>query len=146
MTLYQVQNVLERNGFRFQMTDDKRTAMAYRMVQGRASADDGQITFDVAIPPDQQHVIYANYKYPAVSADELAQEIAGAANIVESKRCVVSNDDTHAIGLTISQTIFECGLQRFVVETQEFSELQARQMGITNRRTTTLKFEIGTLR
>ena len=91
---------------------------------------EGQITFR------NGHVVYADYQTPAAnSADDLAQEIAGAIESMETKTCTVSNYTAHGTGGGFSQSIFACGAKRFNVMT-------VQELGSTVRRVN-VNIEIG---
>ena len=77
--------------------------------------EDGQITFNKDPEP---HVVFASYNLPDVkTAEELAKEIAFAVDSMDSKVCVASNFSARGTGGGHSDTVFECGLQRFEVST-----------------------------
>jgi hypothetical protein len=110
------------------LPDSKDTALVYR--NGESDDFEGQITFGTG------HVIYADFHMPNVhSADELAQEIAGAVDSMETKTCEASNYSAHGTGGGFSQSIFDCGSRRFnVMTTQVFG---------SNTRTINVNIEIG---
>src|SRR5579862_129971 len=109
MTFDQVQRRLSDGGRHIKMLDDKVTALVYP--NGSVDAE-GQITFRAG------QVIYADYQMPNVhTADDLAQEIAGAVDSMENKVCMLSNFSSHGTGGSHSEIIFKCGLKRFVVYT-----------------------------
>jgi hypothetical protein len=55
----------------------------------------------------------------ARNAAELAQELAGAVENMQTKACVVRNYTSHGTGGGVSQTIFDCGSKSFDVMTVE---------------------------
>jgi hypothetical protein len=113
MTVEQVEQHLAQAALHTKpLSEDKNNVLVY--LNGGNS--EGQIAFG------NGHVVYADYQMPVVnSADELAQEIAGAVDSMETKTCAVSNYTAHGTGGGFSQSIFECGSKRFNVMTvQEF--------------------------
>jgi hypothetical protein len=128
MTLEQVQQHLAEASRHIEMHSDKVTALVY--INGEANDFEGQITFA------NGRVIYADFHMPNIrSADELAQEIAGAVDNMESKTCDASNYSAHGTGGGFSQIIFECGSRRFNVMT-------VQQLGSATR-TVNVNIEIG---
>jgi len=112
MTVEQVVQNLAGAARHIQTVSDKYTALVYR--NGESDDFEGQITFG------NGHVIYADYHMlNAHSADDLAQEIAGAVGNMETKACEVSNYSAHGTGGGFSQSIFECGSRRFNVMTTQ---------------------------
>ena len=112
MTVEQVEQHLSEGGRRIQFLSDKETAIVYR--NGVTDDFEGQITFRSG------HVIYADYHMPnALNADDLAQEIAGAVDDMETKTCTISNFTAHGTGGGHSDSIFECGARRFTVYTMQ---------------------------
>jgi hypothetical protein len=112
MTVEQVEQHLAEAARHIQLLSDKETALVYR--NGEADDVEGQVTFRSG------HVIYADFKMPnARSADELAQEIAGAVDSMQIKTCTISNYAAHGTGGGFSESIFECGSRRFNVQTTQ---------------------------
>jgi hypothetical protein len=110
MTVEQVEQHLAEAARHIKKGSDKDTALVY--LNGESTDFEGQITFASG------HVIYADYHMPTVSnADELAQEIAGAVDNMETKTCEASNYSAHGTGGGFSQIIFQCGSRRFNVMT-----------------------------
>src|SRR2546426_921470 len=72
----------------------------------------------------------------ASDAHELAQQIAGAVESMDSKECRVSNFSGHGTGGGYSETRFDCGAKGFEVMTVE-------PMGTKERYTPELKMTIG---
>jgi len=103
MTVQQVEQRLSEAGRHIQFLSDKKTAIVY--VGGNSAGDsEGQVTFSRGI------VIYAEFQMSSVqSADELAQEIAGAVDSMDTKTCAISNYSSHGTGGGFSQSIFDCG-------------------------------------
>ncbi|SRR6266849_592112 len=128
MTVEDVERHLADAARHMKTLSDKDTALVYR--NGETDDFEGQITFGTG------HVIYADFHMPNVhSADELAQEIAGAVDSMETKTCEASNYSAHGTGGGFSQSIFECGSRRFnVMTTQVFG---------SNMRTINVNIEIG---
>ena len=123
MTVEQVEQQLSQAARHIQMLPDKQTALVYQ--NGVTDDFDGQITFGGG------HVIYADYQMAnAHSADELAQEIAGAVDSMENKTCTISNYASHGTGGGFSESRFECGLQRFTVHTMRLLGSSARIMSV----------------
>lgn len=92
------------------ISPDKNSVVVYP--NGGDTDFEGQITFG------NGRVVYADYQMPvANSADDLAQEIAGAIDSMETKRCTGSNYAAHSTGGGFSQSIFDCGSKRFNVMT-----------------------------
>ena len=124
MTIEQVQEQLSGAGWHIQILADKKTAMVDR------NADSGQVRFS------DGRAIYAEYQMPEVqSADELAQEIAGAVDSMETKTCAASNSSSHGTGGGVSQSIFECGPRSFNIQTLEVFG--------SSRRTVNVNIQIG---
>jgi len=112
MTVGQVEQRLSVAARHLQMLSDKETALVYQ--NGVTDAFEGQITFGGG------RVIYAAYQMPnAFTADELAQEIAGAVDSMHEKSCVISNYAAHGTGGGFSESTFECGGKRFSVHTMQ---------------------------
>jgi hypothetical protein len=64
------------------------------------------------------HVIYSQFEMPdAHSFDELAQEIAGTVDNMETKTCTISNFASHGTGGGRTDSVFDCGSKRFNAET-----------------------------
>jgi hypothetical protein len=128
MTVEEVERHLADAARHIKTLSDKDTALVYR--NGETDDFEGQITFRA------RHVVYADFHMPNVhSADELAQEIAGAIDTMETKTCEASNYTAHGTGGGFSQSIFECGSRRFnVMTTQVFG---------SNMRTIHVNIEIG---
>lgn len=114
MTVEQVEQSLQ-GGSRYMKTIPgyKDSTLVY--VNGQSNpTSEGQIIFS------NGRVTYADYKMPDVSnADELAQEIAGAVDEMETKTCIISNYTAHGTGGGFSQSTFECGARRFLVMTTQ---------------------------
>src|SRR2546423_3868071 len=76
MTVEEVERHLADAARHMKTLSDKNTALVYR--NGETDGFEGQITFGI------RHVIYADFHMPDVhSADDLAQEIAGAVDSME---------------------------------------------------------------
>jgi hypothetical protein len=69
-------------------------------------------------------------------AHELAQEIAGAVDGLDSKECRISNFSGHGTGGGYSETRFDCGVKSFEVLTVE-------PLGTNERYPPELKLTIG---
>jgi hypothetical protein len=112
MTVEEVEQHLAGAARHIQFLSDKVTAIVYK--NGVTDDTEGQITFGGG------RVIYADYHMPdAKTADDLAQEIAGAVDSMETKTCTVSNYSAHGTGGGFSQSIFDCGSRRFNVMTTQ---------------------------
>jgi hypothetical protein len=123
MTVEQAEQRLAESSRHIQFLSDKETATVYQ--NGVTDDFEGQITFGGG------HVIYADYHLPnARTADELAQEIAGAVDSMETKTCTISNFAAHGTGGGHSDTIFECGARRFVVFTMQTLGSNARTINV----------------
>jgi hypothetical protein len=110
MTVEQVEQHLSEAARHIRFLSDKETSLVYQ--NGVTDDFEGQITFGGG------HVIYADYHLPnAKTADELAQEIAGAVDSMETKTCTISNYAAHGTGGGHSESLFECGSRRFSVFT-----------------------------
>jgi hypothetical protein len=110
MSVQQVEQHLSEAGRHIQFLPDKRTAIV--SVSGNPGDSEGQVTFSGG------RAIYAEFQMPEVqNADELAQEIAGAVDSMDTKTCMVSNFSAHGTGGGHSESIFECGSRRFDVMT-----------------------------
>jgi hypothetical protein len=124
MTVEQVEQHLAAAGRHIQFLSDKETAIVYR--NGITDDDEGQITFGGG------HVIYASNQMPnVVTADELAQEIAGAVDNMETKTCTISNYAAHGTGGGFSESTFECGPRRFNVFSMQTLGSHARTISLT---------------
>jgi hypothetical protein len=132
MTIEQVQERLAGSGRYVKFLPDKVTGLVCITGESDPNGVEGQVTFAGG------RAIYAQFQMPNVhSADELAQEIAGAVGSMETKTCEVLNYSSHGTGGGFSQTIFECGPKTFnVMTTQTFG---------SNARTTNVNIEIGEL-
>lgn len=110
MTIEEVQQNLATSSRHMKtLPDDTDSSLVYVNGQSEPNSE-GQIIFK------RGRVIYADYKMPVVNnADELAQEIAGAVDTMETKTCDVSNYSAHGTGGGFTQSIFECGSRRFNV-------------------------------
>ncbi len=92
------------------ISPDKNSVSVYP--NGEDTDFEGQITFG------NGRVVYADYHMPVTnSADDLAQEIAGAVDDMETKTCTASNYAAHGTGGGFTQSIFDCGSKRFNVMT-----------------------------
>jgi hypothetical protein len=110
MTVEEVEHRLSEGGRHLKFLPDKVTGLVYQ--NGGDADSEGQVTFV------DGRARLAIFQMPVVnSADELAQEIAGAVDAVDSKACDVSNYSAHGTGGGFSQSIFECGSRRFNVMT-----------------------------
>jgi hypothetical protein len=124
MTLPQVQQLLTEAGQHIRFLPDEKPPMQTAMVD--AGDNGGQITFS------DGRVVYAEYQMPnAHSADELAQEIAGAVDSVETKTCSASNYSAHGTGGEFSQSIFQCGPKRINVMTTRLLGSSVRDVNVT---------------
>lgn len=123
MTIEQVEQNLAGAARHIQILADKETALVYK--NGVTDDFEGQITFGGG------HVIYADYHMPSVNAaDELAQEIAGAVDNMETKTCTISNYTAHGTGGGHSESAFECGSRRFTVFTMTTLGSTARTINV----------------
>jgi hypothetical protein len=114
MTVEQVEKNLAESTRHFEFMTDKHTALVRINNAPASSVNEGQVTFFYG------RVVYAAFHFPdADNADQLAQEIAGAVENMETKACTVSNYSSHGTGGGLSQTIFDCGPKSFDVMTTE---------------------------
>jgi hypothetical protein len=110
MTVEQVQERLSGAARSIKFLPDKVTALVY--TNGEPDGTEGQITFSGG------RVVYAQFQMRSVrNADELAQEIAGAVDSMETKNRDASNYSAHGTGGGFSQIIFDCGSRRFNIMT-----------------------------
>ena len=112
MKLAQVVKNLAESGRHVEFMSDKHTALVRINSAPASGGDEGQITlFD-------GDVAYASFHFPdAQNANELAQEIAGAVENMDTKVCTATNYSSHGTGGGLSQTIFDCGPKSFNVKT-----------------------------
>jgi hypothetical protein len=122
MTVDQVQESLSGAARHIEFLPDKQTSIV------RRNGDDdteGQVNFSGG------QAIYAQYQMPnAHTADELAQEIAGAVDNMETKTCEASNYSAHGTGGGFSQSIFDCGSRRFNVMTMQILGSSVRSINV----------------
>jgi hypothetical protein len=112
MTVQQVEESLAGNERQMQFLPDKVTALVYR--NGASDDTEGQVTFAGG------RAVYAAFQFPVTrDANELAQEIAGAVDSMETKVCETSNFSSHGTGGGHSDVVFDCGSKRFTVMTVE---------------------------
>lgn len=110
MTVQQVEQSLSEAGRHIQFLPDRKTAIVY--AGGNPGDSEGQVTFSGG------RATYAQFQMPNVQgADELAQEVAGAVDSMDTKTCTVSNYSAHGTGGGFSQSIFDCGSKTFNVMT-----------------------------
>jgi len=125
MTFEQVEQQLAhaaRHGKPFS-EDDKNNLLVY--LDAADNDLEGQIAFR------NGHVVYADYQMPvANSPDDLAQEIAGAVDNMETKICTASNYTAHGTGGGFTQIIFECGSKRFNVMTVQTLGSNVRRVNV----------------
>jgi hypothetical protein len=107
MTVEEVQKRLAESGRHLEFLDDKVTGLVHA-----PNEIEGQVTFSGG------RAVYAQYQMPNVqTADDLAQEIAGAVDSMETKACEASNYSAHGTGGGFSQSIFQCGSRQFNIMT-----------------------------
>ncbi len=112
MTTEQVEKNLSENARHIEFMTDKHTALV--RINNAPVPSEGQVTFF------DGRVGYAAFHFPdAHDADQLAQEIAGAVENMDTKVCTLSNYSSHGTGGGLSQTIFDCGSKSFNVMTTE---------------------------
>jgi hypothetical protein len=130
MRIEQVEKNLAETARHIEFMSDKHTALVCSN-NAPCRGGQGQITF-----LDGQ-VAYAAFDFPAPrDANELAQELAGAVDDMDSKLCTVSNFSGHGTGGGYSQTTFHCGSKSFEVITAE-------SLGSNERYTPEVKITIG---
>lgn len=114
MKVEQVEKNLAESARHIEFLTDKHTALVRVNNVPVPTGDEGQITFY------DGRVVYAAFQLPvARNAEELAQEIAGAIENMDTKICTVANYSSHGTGGGTSQVIFDCGSKRFNVITFE---------------------------
>jgi hypothetical protein len=112
MTEGQVREHLVDSQREIRFLPDKVTALVY--VKGAPDDVEGQVTFSGG------RAVYAQFQMPSTNnAEELAQEIAGAVDGMETKNCDASNYAAHGTGGGFSQVIFVCGARRFNIMTTQ---------------------------
>jgi hypothetical protein len=124
MTVEQIQEHLAKAGRHLKFLPDKSTAVVY--ANGNSSLDvmEGQVTFSSG------RAIFAQYQMPnAQSAEDLAQEIAGAVDS-KTRSCNVSNYSAHGTGGGFSQSIFDCGPKRFDIMTTQVLGSTVRNINV----------------
>jgi hypothetical protein len=123
MTVQQVEQHLSEAGRHIEFLPDKQTAIV--RVNGHLEDLEGQVTFS------RGSAVYAQFQMPAVqSADELAQEIAGAVDSMDTKTCTVANFSAHGTGGGHSESIFKCGPRTFDVMTVQVLGSSARTINV----------------
>jgi hypothetical protein len=114
MTVEQVEKNLAESGRHIELLTDKHTALVRVNNAAGYSGHEGQVTFF------DGRVAYAAFHFPdAHDADQLAREIAGAVDSMETKVCAASNYSSHGTGGSLSETMFDCGSKSFDVMTTE---------------------------
>ncbi|HEV1994602.1 MAG TPA: hypothetical protein VGR03_09745 [Candidatus Acidoferrum sp.] len=114
MSVEQLQMNLSESARHIEFLSDKHTALIRVNNVPVPSGDEGQVTFF------DGRVVYAAFHFPdARDAHQLAQEIAGAVENMDTKVCTVSNWSSHGTGGGLSQTILDCGSKSFNVMTTE---------------------------
>lgn len=128
MTKEKLEQNLAVNGWHLQPIQNyKQSAM---IEENSGGSTTGQVVFA------DDRVAYIDYQFPnARNATELAQEIAGAVEEMDTKNCVIQNYSSHGTGGGFSEAIFECGPKRFSIMTVE-------SLG-SNERPTNVHIEIG---
>ncbi len=113
MTTEQVKTSLAESARHIEFMSDKQTALVC-VNNTPCDGGQGQVTFL------DGRVVYAAFDFPTPrDANEMAQEIAGAVDEMDSKLCGVSNFSGHGTGGGYSQTSFNCGSKGFEVITAE---------------------------
>jgi hypothetical protein len=121
MTVEQVEKNLTQSARHIQFVPDTQTAI---IRTNGANESEGQVNFDGG------HVVYAAFDFPTPhNANELAQEIAGAVETMDTrftsptgqqaKMCAVRNYSSHGAGGGFSEIIVDCGSKGFHVMTYE---------------------------
>lgn len=112
MTVEQVQKSLAESARHIDFLGDKRTAVVRLNNAPIPTGDEGQVTFF------DGHAVYASFQFPeAHGAVELAQELAGAIESMETKTCTVGNFSSHGTGGGTTQTHLDCGPKTIIVMT-----------------------------
>jgi hypothetical protein len=113
------------------LKQDQHTARVRVNNSKEPAGDEGQVTFF------NGRLVYAAFDFPTPrDAHELAQELAGAVDAMESKECSVLSFSGHGTGGGYSETRFDCGAKGFEVVTVE-------PLGTNERYTPELKMTIG---
>ena len=124
MTLQEAQNLLTGAGQHIHFIPDEKPPVRTAMID----EDDyyGQVTFW------DGRVVFVKYQMPvAHNPDELAQEIAGAVDSMETKTCSASNYSSHGTGGGFSESIFQCGPKRFSVTTTQVLRSGVRDINVS---------------
>jgi hypothetical protein len=132
MTVEQVERGLSEGARHIKfMKEDKHTALVQVNNSTEPEGDEGQVTFF------NGRVVYAAFDFPMPrDTHEFAQELAGAVDAMDSKKCTASNFSGHGTGGGYSETRFDCGVKGFEVTTVE-------QLGTNERYAPELKITIG---
>lgn len=115
MTREQVMTALDKIGMKLRFLWDGHTALVLKRDTPPNPDDfDSQITFY------DGRAAYVSFQFPeAQSAVQLAQEIAGAVEIVEDKNCSLENFSGHGTGGGHSDVIANCGPKTITIMTSE---------------------------
>jgi hypothetical protein len=114
MTQVQVMTALDKNGMKLRFLWDGHAALVVRKDAPNLNDADSQSTFY------DGRAAYVSFQFPqAHSAVQLAQEIAGAVELVESKDCSLRNFSAHGTGGGHSDVIASCGSKTIVIMTSE---------------------------
>ncbi len=114
MSVEEVERNLAESGRHIEFMADKHTALVHMNNAPISGGSEGQVTFF------DGRVTYAAFHFPdARDAYELAQEIAGAVEDMDTRSCTVTNYSSHGSGGRLSETVFDCGSKSFNVMTTE---------------------------
>jgi hypothetical protein len=115
MSQEQVMTALDKNGMKLRFLWDGHAALVVRKDTPPDVNDfDSQVTFY------DGRAAYVSFQFPqAHSAVQLAQEIAGAVELVENKDCSLGNFSTHGTGGGHSDVVAYCGQKTIVIMTSE---------------------------
>lgn len=115
------------------MKEYKDSALVRINNSAEPEGDEGQVIFS------NGRLVYAAFDFPSPGdTHELAQELAGAVDAMDSKQCRVSNFSGHGTGGGYSETRFDCGAKGFEVITVD-------SLGTNDRNAPELKMTIGAL-
>lgn len=129
MTEAEVNKIMAENGHHLKFLPDKQTALVVE--NDTPDSDEGQITFS------DGRVVYAMFQFPiARESNELAQEVAGAIEAMNTKLCTIGNYSGHGTGGGYTESVFDCGDKKFDIFTQEL---------LGSERATNVQIEIGKL-
>jgi hypothetical protein len=114
MTREQVEQNLTQGGRHLELLPDKQTELVVPNGKSGPQDREGEVMFVGG------RAVFAEFDFPeTASATELAQEVAGAVDEMDSKVCAISNYTSHGTGGSVSETLFDCGGKGFYLSTSE---------------------------